>query len=51
MQEMRCRKGNVGTHPMRMLGVGKGKAADLELCQDGSRTNKSGEAEGDRGSQ
>ncbi len=34
---------------MRMPGVGKGKDADLELCQDGSRTNKRGEAEQDRG--
>ncbi len=30
-------------------GVGKGKDADLGLCQDGSRTNKRGEAERDRG--
>ncbi len=49
MQEMQCRKGNVGTHPMQMLGVGKGKDADLGLCQDGFRTNKKGEAERDRG--
>ncbi len=34
---------------MRMPGVGKGKNADLEFCQDGSRTNKRGEAEWDRG--
>ncbi len=32
MQEMRRRKGNVGTHTMRMPGVGKGKDADLGLC-------------------
>ncbi len=51
MQEMRCRKGNVGTHSMRMPGVGKSKDADLGLCQDGSGTNKRGEAEWDRGSQ
>ncbi len=49
MQEMRCRKGNVGTHSMRMPGVGEGKDADLGLCQDGSRTNKRGEAELDCG--
>ncbi len=54
MQEMQCRKGNVGTHFMRMSGVGKGKDADLGLCQDRSRTNKRdeaerGEAERDRG--
>ncbi len=49
MQEMWCRKRNIGTHPMRMLGVGKGKDADLRLCQDGSRTNISDEAEWDRG--
>ncbi len=48
MQEMRCRKENVGTHSMRMPGVGKGKDADLGLRQDGSRTNKRGEAERDR---
>ncbi len=43
MQEMRCRKGNIGTDSMRMPGVGKGKDADLGFCQDGSRTNKRGE--------
>ncbi len=46
---MRCQKGNVGTHSMRTLGVGKGKDADLGLCQDISGTNKSGAAECDRG--
>ncbi len=41
MQEMRCSKGNVGTHSMRMpAGVGKGKDAGLGLCQNGSGTNK-----------
>ncbi len=50
MQEMRCKKGNVGTHSMRMLGVGKGKDADLGLCQDGYGTNKIGETERDHGS-
>ncbi len=35
----------VGTHSMRMPGVGKGKDAEPVLCQDGSRTNKRGEAE------
>ncbi len=40
IQEMRCREGNVGTHSMRMPGVGKGKDADLGLCQNGSVTNK-----------
>ncbi len=50
MQEMRCRKGNVGTHSMRMLNVGKGEDADLGLCQDGSGTNKRDDAERDRGS-
>ncbi len=49
MQEMRCREGNIGTHSMRMLDVGKGKDADLGLCLDGSRTNKRGEAEQDCG--
>ncbi len=49
MQEMRCRKGNIGTHSMRKPGVGKDKDADLGLCQDGSGTNKRGEAERDRG--
>ncbi len=39
-QEMRCRKGNVGTYSMRMPGVEKSKDADLRLYQDGSRTNK-----------
>ncbi len=34
MQEMRCRKGNVGTHSTRMPSVGKDKDADLGLCQD-----------------
>ncbi len=48
MQEMRCRKGNVSTHSMRMPSVGKGKDAELEFCQDGSRTNKRGEAERNR---
>ncbi len=48
MQEMRCRKGNIGTYSMRMLGIGKGKDANLRLCQDGSGTNKRGEAERDR---
>ncbi len=47
MQEMRCRKGNVGTHSLRMLVVGKGKGANLGLFQDGSRSNKRGEAEWD----
>ncbi len=32
VQEMQCRKGKVGTHSMRMPGVGKGKGADLGLC-------------------
>ncbi len=49
MQEIRCRKGNVGTHSMRMPGVGKGKDADLRLCQDGCGTNKRGETEQDCG--
>ncbi len=49
MQEMRCRKRNVGTHPMRMPGVGKGKAADLGLCRDGFKTIRRGEAEWDCG--
>ncbi len=31
MQEMWCRKRSVGTHSMRMPGVGKGKDADLGL--------------------
>ncbi len=31
-----------------MSGVGKGTDTDLGLCQDGSRTNKRGEAERDR---
>ncbi len=48
MQEMGRRKGNVGTHSMRMSGIGKGKLADLGLCQDGSGTNKRVEAEWDR---
>ncbi len=47
MQEMGCRKGNVGTHSMRMPGVIKGKDADLRLCQDGSETNKRDKAERD----
>ncbi len=33
----------------RMLGLGKGKDADLGLCQDGSGTNKRSEAEWDPG--
>ncbi len=45
MQEMRCGKRNVGTYSMRMTSVGKGKDADLGLCQDGSGTNGRGEAE------
>ncbi len=49
MQEMRCRKGNENTLSVRMPGVGKGKDADLGLCQDGSGTNKRREAERDRG--
>ncbi len=49
MQEMRRRKGNIGTHSMRMPGVGKGKDANLGLYQDGSETNKRGEAERDCG--
>ncbi len=49
MQEMRCRKGNIGTHSTRMPSVEKGKDVDFRLCQDGSRTNKGGEAERDRG--
>ncbi len=48
MQEMRCGKGNIGTYSMLMPGVGKGKDADLGFYQDGSRTNKRGEAERDR---
>ncbi len=46
---MQCRKGNVGTHSMRMPGVGKGKDADFGLCEDGCGTNKRGEAERDHG--
>ncbi len=49
MQQMRSGKGNVGTHFMRMPDVGKGKDADLVLCQDGSRINKRGEADRDCG--
>ncbi len=49
MQEMRCRKGNIGTHSMLMLSVGKGKDADLGFCLDGYRINKRGEAERVRG--
>ncbi len=49
IQEMWCRKGNDGTHSMRMPGVGKDKDADLGLCQDGSGTNTRGKAEQDRG--
>ncbi len=49
MQEMPCRKGNVGTHSMRMPGIGKSKDADLRLCQDGSGTNKENEAAWDCG--
>ncbi len=48
MQEMWCKKGNVGTHSMQMSGVEKGKDADLWFCQDGFRTNKRGEAERNR---
>ncbi len=33
MQEMQCRKRNIGTHSMRMLGAGKGKDADLGLTR------------------
>ncbi len=33
----------------KMPGVGKGKDADLGLCQDRSGINKRGEAERDRG--
>ncbi len=51
MQEMQCRKENVCTHSTRMPGVGKGKDADEGFCQDGSRTNKRGEAERNRGPQ
>ncbi len=39
MQEMQCRKGNVGTHPMRMPVVGKGKDADFGLCRERSGPN------------
>ncbi len=49
MQEMLCRKGNIGIYCMRMPGVGTGKDADLGLCQDGSGTNTRGEAEWDCG--
>ncbi len=49
MQEMRCRKGNVDTHSMRMPGVGEDKDADVGLSQDGSGTNKRDEAEWDHG--
>ncbi len=45
MQEMWRRKRNIGTHSMRMPGVGKGEDANLGLCEDGSRTNKRGKAE------
>ncbi len=45
IQEMRRRKGNVGTHSVYVPCIGKVKDADLELCQDGSKTNKRGEAE------
>ncbi len=49
MQEMRCRKGNVGTHSIQMACVGKSKDADSGLFQDGSGTNKRGETEWDHG--
>ncbi len=50
MLEMRRRKGNVGTHSVWVLGVGKVKDADVKLCQDGSGTNKRSEAEWDHSS-
>ncbi len=40
MREMRCRKGNIGTHYMRVPGVREGKDGDLGFGQDGSGTNK-----------
>ncbi len=49
MQEMQRRKGNIGTHSMRIPGVGKGKDADLGLYQDRSETNNRGDAEWDYG--
>ncbi len=51
VQEMRCRKRNIGTHSMGMLGAGNGKDADLGLYQDESGTNKRVEAERDYGRQ
>ncbi len=45
MQEMRRRKGNIGTHSVWVAGVGKVKDADRGLCKDGSGINKRDEAE------
>ncbi len=42
MQEMRYRKGNIGTYSMWMPCVGEYKNTDLVLCQDGSGTSKRG---------
>ncbi len=39
-QEMRSRKGNIGTHSVWSHGVGKVKDADFGLCQGGYGTNK-----------
>ncbi len=49
MQEMRCKKRNIGIHSMKLPGTGKGKDADHGLYQDGSETNKRGESERDYG--
>ncbi len=49
MQEMRCKKENVGTHSTRIPSIGKGKDADLGHFQDGSGINKKGETEQDHG--
>ncbi len=51
VQEMRCNKGNIGTNSMQMPGIEKGKDADLGLYQDGSGTDKIGEAERNSGPQ
>ncbi len=51
VQNMWSRKGDLGAHSIWMLGVGKDKDADFRVCQDGSGTNKKGEAEQYRGLQ
>ncbi len=49
MQEMRCRKINVGTYTLRVSGVGEGEERNSWQGPDGTGSDKRSESEWHRG--